>query len=124
MRTNTHTHTPLLAGANMNSFAHTCALAQARAYAYQLQYLARQSRATHKGARGSWGTWNKPFTRQNAIKKFENINVVTTITVQAHKSLRTVKLGAWAWAGAFAFASACAWASYARADTASACLCA
>jgi hypothetical protein len=42
----------------------------------QLQYLARQSRATHKGARGSWGTWNKAFTRQNAIKKFEKNNVV------------------------------------------------
>jgi hypothetical protein len=25
----------------------------------QLQYLARQTRATHKGARGSWGTRNK-----------------------------------------------------------------
>jgi hypothetical protein len=43
----------------------------------QLQYLARQSRATHKGARGSWGTRNKTFTRQNAIKKLEKINVVT-----------------------------------------------
>ena len=45
----------------------------------QLQYLARQSRATHKGARGSWGTWNKTLTRQNAIKKLANINVVTTL---------------------------------------------
>jgi hypothetical protein len=30
------------------------------------------------GARGSLGNWNKTFTRQNAIKKFENINVLTT----------------------------------------------
>jgi hypothetical protein len=28
--------------------------------------------ATHKEARGSWGTWNKTFTRQNEIKKFEH----------------------------------------------------
>ena len=31
----------------------------------QLQCLAQQSRATHKGARGSWGNRNKPITRQN-----------------------------------------------------------
>jgi hypothetical protein len=36
----------------------------------QLQRLARQSRATRKGARGSWGNRNKTITRQNTIKKF------------------------------------------------------
>ena len=35
----------------------------------QLQCLARQSRATRKGARGSWGNQNKTSTRQNTIKK-------------------------------------------------------
>jgi hypothetical protein len=34
----------------------------------QLQYLTRQSRAIHKGARGSWGARNKTLTHQNAIK--------------------------------------------------------
>ena len=33
----------------------------------QLQYLARQSRATHKGARGSWGTRNKTFSHQTSL---------------------------------------------------------
>jgi hypothetical protein len=33
----------------------------------QLQYLARQSRATHKGARGSWGTRNETVTLQRFI---------------------------------------------------------
>jgi hypothetical protein len=44
----------------------------------QLQCLARQSRATRKGARGSWGNRNKTITRQNMIKKLKNIIIYTT----------------------------------------------
>jgi hypothetical protein len=40
--------------------------------------LARQSRATRKGARGSWGNQNKTITRQNTIKKLKNIIICTT----------------------------------------------